>query len=171
MKLGSFKDLFLVLLSDIYVVENQIVASVPEIVKKVHSEELKTALLDHLNETKMQIARLEKIFKILGEQPQKLTRSQDIKDLFLDTAHFVKDNPASPLLDAAIIASVQKIEHYEIATYGTLKEFACVLESKEIKTILEETLKEEGKADTMLTKLAKGGVFSSGINASATLNA
>lgn len=170
MKLGSFKELFICLLSDIYDVENQIVTNLPKVIKQVHAEELKTALQDHLVETKNQVKRLEKIFQLAGERPMKIEWSRDIKNLFADGERFMKEQPSSPLLDAAIIVMMQRVEHFEIATYGCLQEFAEVLENPEIKNLLHESLKEEHKADSALTKLAKGGLFSKGINAEATHN-
>jgi len=170
MELSSFKDLFIFLLSDIYIIENQLLVEVPKMVAKAHSEKLKEALKTHLGETKNQIKRLDRAFKLLGEKPRTVEWSRDVKHLFSDAEKFLKSNPSSPLLDAAIIVIAQRIEHYEIATYGTLREFANVLDNDEIKSILKESLKEEAEADTVLTKLAKGGMFSAGINVEATLN-
>lgn len=166
MKLTSFKELFIVLLSDIYNLETKLVTEVPKISQRVHSEELKEALSDHLSETKEQVKRLDKIFKLLNAKPVRIEWAHDIKALFTDVEKVLKDNPPSPLLDAAIIAIVQRIEHFEIATYGTLREYAQVLDIDEVKAIFKETLKEECKADTLLTKIAKGG----GINEAATRN-
>ena len=92
---------------------------------------------------------------------------EDVKNLFTDSNIFLRDSSPSMLLDAAIIFIAQRIEHYEIATYGILKEFADVLDYDEVSDILKSTLKEEAKADTLLTKLAKGGAFSKGINVEA----
>lgn len=166
MKLTSFKELFIVLLSDIYNLESKLVTELPKMAQKVHSEDLKEAIVEHLAETKQQVKRLEQIFKILDVKPMRVEWAHDIKALFTDAEKVIRDNPASPLLDAAIIAVAQKIEHYEIATYGTLKEFANVLDISDVKSIIKETLKEEGKADTLLTKIAKRG----GINEAATRN-
>lgn len=164
MKLNSFEELFVCLLSDIYEVENQIVKDVPLILKKVHSDELKEALQDHLRETKDQVKRLDKIFQLIKQRPRRVEWVGDIKNLFADAGGFLAENQPSPLLDAAIIAITQRIEHFEIATYGTLREFANVLDYDEVQDILKDTLKEEGHADTILTKLAKGHIFSKGIN-------
>jgi len=164
MKLVSFEDLFHCLLSDIYTVENQLIKELPVIAQKVYSDELKVAIKDHLEETKVQVERLDKIFQLLKQKPRKIEWSSDIKNLFIDANVFLKENTPSPLLDAAIIVIAQRIEHFEIATYGTLQEFAKVLDYDDIFDILNETLKEESKADTMLTKLAEGGMFKKGIN-------
>lgn len=170
MEVVSFKDLFIYILSEIYAVENQIVDELPRIVQKVDSEKLKEALQAHLVETKNQVKRLDRIFKMLNEHPRKIEWAMDIKKLFADAGRFLKDNTSSPLLDAAIIVIAQKIEHFEIATYGSLCEFADVMENKEIRSILKDSLKEEKEADELLTKVAKGGLFSCGVNVEATHN-
>lgn len=168
MKLSSFRELFLFLLSDIYAVENQLLVDLPLMVKKAHSQALKDAIQQHLEETKNQVKRLEKIFKITNDKPVKTEWNTDAKHIFSGIENFIKNNPSSSLVDAAIIVIAQRIEHFEIATYGTLAEFAHVLHNGEVKSLCDETLKEEIRADTTLTKLAKGGLFTSGINAEAT---
>lgn len=168
MKLVSFEDLFLGLLSDAYIFENQIVENMPKMLQKVSSDELRGALKDHLVETKEQVKRLDQIFRLLKQKPKTVEWSSDIKNLFADAESFLKENNASPLLDAAIIAIAQRIEHFEIATYGTLREFAKLLNYDEVEDILEDTLQEEGKADTILTKVAEGGMFKKGVNVEAT---
>lgn len=168
MKLHSFEDLFLALLSDIYIVENQIVKDIPLLVERAQSEELKKALHTHLAETKEQVKRLDKVFKIVNHAHKRVEWANDVKALFVDVGAFLKENASSPLLDAAIIVIAQRIEHFEIATYGTLLEFAEVLGYHAVKDILKATIKEEGHADRVLTKLAEGGFFSKGINVEAT---
>lgn len=168
MKLNSFRELFLSLLSDIYMAENQLLAEMPKVIKKASSEALKEALQHHANETKSQLKRLESIFKIINEKPSKIEWSKDIINLFNNIDKFLRDNSPSALVDASIIVVMQRIEHFEIATYGTLKEFAHVMDNDEIKSLLHEALKAAGKADTVLTKLAKGGLFSPSINVAAT---
>lgn len=165
MKLVSFEDLFVCLLSDVYSVENLIVKEMPKMIQKASSNELKQSLAEHLDETKEQIKRLDKVFKLIKQKPCSVEWASDIKNLFKDAEAFLTENTASPLLDAAIIAIGQRIEHFEIATYGTLQEFAKVLDyDDEVQDLLEDTLKEEGKADTILTKVAEGGMFKKGVN-------
>jgi ferritin-like metal-binding protein YciE len=163
-KLNSFRDLFLHLLSDLYVVENLSVVELPKLAKKADSPELKTALSNHLAETKAQIKRIEEIFHILEEKPVVSGLSQNLKGLFASTETFLKNEPSSPLLDAALIVMCQRIKHFEIANYGTLAEFADCVKNDHIKKMLGETLKEEVKADGALTKIAKGSWFRTGIN-------
>src|ERR1700722_13254362 len=164
MKLNSFEDLFVCLLSDIYEVENQLVKDVPFLIRRASSQELKKSLETHLTETKEQVKRLDKIFRLIKKTPKHVEWASDVRNLFADVETFLQENQPSPLLDAAIIAIAQRIEHFEIATYGTLKEYADVLDYEEVKDILNETIKEEGHADKVLTKLAEGGVFTKGIN-------
>lgn len=167
MKLNSFEELFVCLLSDIYLVEKQIIKDMPHFIKKAESKDLQEALKTHLAETKDQIKRLDRIFHIIKATPSAIIWAGDIKNLFADAETFLLENESSPVLDAAIIAIGQRIEHFEIATYGTLKEFADVLEYEDIKSILDETLKEEAHADKLLTKLAEGGMLTRGINVKA----
>lgn len=169
-QLDSFKDLFVYLLSDVYNIETQIVTHLPQMAKMADSADLKEALTLHLEETREQVKRLDRIFKELNTHPEKVFWSPDIKNVFNDISAFVKGNEPSPLLDAAIIAMATRIEHVEIATYESLVAYACVLEAKGVEKELKETLKEEEKACSKLTKLAKGGLFTTGINAEATRN-
>lgn len=167
MKLHSFDDLFFCLLCDIYAVENQLVKDIPLLAKRASSEDLKEVLKTHLAETKEQVKRLDRIFKLIEREPKKVEWASDIKNLFADANAFLTENHPSDLLDAAIIAIAQRIEHFEIATYGTLRAYAKVLDYDEVDSILKETIKEESHADKLLSKLAEGGVFKSGINVKA----
>jgi ferritin-like metal-binding protein YciE len=168
MKIKSFDDLFVCLLSDIYVLEGLIIKNMPNLIKKAQSNELKDALKTHFGETKEQVRRLENIFQKIKQQPLEVSWAGDITNLFIDAETFLHENETSPLLDAAIIAFAQRIEHFEIATYGTLKEFAEVLGHDEVKSILKETLKEEAHADKLLSKIAEGTLISHGVNVKAT---
>lgn len=167
MKLNSLEELFVCLLSDIYLVEKQIIRDMPKLIQKAESKELQETLKTHLTETKEQLKRLDRVFHNIKQTPSAIIWSGDIKNLFADAETFLLENQTSPVLDAAIIAISQRIEHFEIATYGTLREFADVLEYDEVKSILEETLKEEAHADKLLSKLAEGGMLTRGINVKA----
>ena len=160
MKLNSFRELFLFLLSDIYTVENQFVADLPLFIKKAESGELKKALENHLNETKKQVVRLNKIFELLQEEPAHYGWARNVRNLFVDVEKFLADNPTSLLTDSTIIAIEQRIQHFEIATYGTLRAFAKIVNHEEIASILDEALQEEVKTDTILTKIIKGEIAS-----------
>ncbi len=160
----SFEQLFLVMLCDIYSVEQQVVTLLPTLVKKAQSKELKEVLKDHLQETKLQVTRLEKIFAKLGEVPTATTWIHNVRSLVEKSEKFFMEQTASPVTDAAIIVCIQRIKHDEISAYGSLKEFANVLDYEDIKDFLKETLKEECVADEKLTKIATGGLFKSGVN-------
>ena len=167
MKINSFEELFICLLSDMYAVEKILVKDLPHLIKKAYSEDLKDGLKTHFSETKEHVKRLDKIFHILNQRPMEVSWSGDIKALFVDTEKFLEENESSPLLDVAIIAFAQRVEHFEITTYGTLRAFADALDYDDVKSILKDTLKEEGHADKLLTDLAEGGLLTQGINVKA----
>ena len=163
MKNNLFK-LFVEELEDMYSSETQIVESLPKLVKLAASHDLKEALSSHLKETENQVVRLEKIFSLL-QIPFKSKTCKAMEGLLKEADDVVKNKSKSPLLDAAIIAAAQKVEHYEIASYGTLRSFAKHLEFDDrVSDLLEETLDEEAAADKKLTKIADGSIFKSGIN-------
>lgn len=164
MKNQSFHQLFIDELADMYNSENQMVRSLPKLIKLASFPELKEALSAHLKETENQVSRIEQIFSILELTPQENT-CEAMEGLVKEAEDLVKHKNKSPVLDAAIITAAQKIEHYEIASYGTLKSFAKHLGfSSEVIDLLEATLEEEAAADKKLTKIADGSFFSSGVN-------
>lgn len=160
----DLKDLLIDELHDILSSEEQIVEALPEMVKASDSPDLKKAYASHLKETKGQIQRLEKIFKLLKiEKKEKLCKAT--KGLIDECKEVLKDfKKKSPIRDAALISKSQRIEHYEISAYGTMRTFAREINQRDVANLLNETLKEEENADRKLTKLAKGGMFTSGIN-------
>lgn len=164
MEINSFDKLFVVLLSDIYAAELFIAEILPKMARKAYAKDLKDALQEHLRETKEQITRIEQIFKSINEVPVNIEWLNANRVLFEKTQKVLDDNSPSSVIDALIIAMVQRIEHYEIATYGTLCEYANVLDYDEAETIINESLKEAAKEDKLLTKLAKGSLFTKGIN-------
>lgn len=170
MKLNSFRELFVVLLSDVYQMQLHYQAAFPGFSKKIYSEELKTLMKDYHAESKVQLERIEKVFRLLGEEPKKVDWSHDTRKFFADIEKFLADNPTSALVDSAIIALAQRIEHIKIATYGTLAEYADIVESSEIKSLITACLKAEWKADAQLTKVARGKWFRAGVNKEATHN-
>ncbi|MBA3815547.1 MAG: ferritin-like domain-containing protein [Parachlamydiaceae bacterium] len=157
-------QLFMDELADMQSAENQIVASLPKLIKLASFSELKESLSKHLEETNNQVKRIQQIFSLLDEEPEEKT-CEAMKGLLEEADEIVKNKTKSPTLDAAIISAAQKVEHYEIASYGTLKSFAKYLDlDSEIIALIQETLDEEGAADKKLTKIAEGTAFSSGIN-------
>jgi|LakMenEpi03Aug12_release.lakeMendotaPanAssembly.Ray.scaffolds.fasta_scaffold22992_2 ferritin-like metal-binding protein YciE len=164
MKYQTFNDLFIDELKDIYSCEHQIVESLPKLIKLASLPELKEALTKHLKETENQVVRIEKIFTILGIEPVEIT-CEGMEGLLKEAEELTENKNKTPILDAAIISAAQKVEHYEIASYGTLRSFAKQLNlPSEILELLQDTLDEEAAADKKLTKLAEGSIFSSGVN-------
>ncbi len=160
----DFYKLFLHELSDLFSAEQQIIQELPNMVKAASSEELKEALKNHWEETKIQLERLNKIFNILQIKPSKKV-CEGIKGILHEGSDFVSKWPKSAVRDAAIIAAAQKVEHYEITSYGSAYSHADFLNlDKEIKKLLDDTLDEEKNANKKLNKLAEGSTFTSGIN-------
>lgn len=159
----TIHDLFIEELQDIYSAEQQIVKALPGLVAAAFSPFLKRAFETHLKETKGQVVRLEKIFRLLGT-PKKAKFCKGAKGLIEECVEVVHDFKKSPVRDAALISKAQRIEHYEISAYGTLRTLAEELDYDVVADLFDENLTEEANADKLLTKLAKGGIFSSGIN-------
>lgn len=164
MKNNSLFALFIEELADMYDSENQIVHSLPKLIRSVSLPDLKEALHNHLKETEHQVERIEEIFHILEIQPF-ANECEAMVGLLKEANDIIKNKSKSPLLDAAIISAAQKVEHYEIASYGSLRSFAEHLNlDSEIVDLIQDTLDEEGSADKKLTKIAEGSFFSSGVN-------
>ena len=162
----NINDLFIEELKNILDAEHQITKGLPNLIKASESPELKDALSGHLKETEGQVERLNKIFSLLKIKPQ-TTSCKAMKGLIDECDAVVKEFSKSALRDAAIIAKAQRIEHYEIATYGTLKSFATELGLIEITALLKTTLDQESAADKKLTKIAEGSLLTAGINSEA----
>ncbi len=163
-KKGNIKDLFVNELEDMYSSEQQIVKSLPNMIKAADSEDLKEAFQSHLEETQEQVERLNKIFEILDITP-KSENCEAMQGLIQECSETIHEFPKSALRDAALISKAQRIEHYEISAYGTLRTFAKELELEdEVIDLLKETLQEESNADKTLTKIAEGSLMSTGVN-------
>ncbi|MBL8012249.1 MAG: ferritin-like domain-containing protein [Candidatus Omnitrophica bacterium] len=154
-KLTSLQELYVHELKDIYSAEKQIARALPKLAKAVNSDELKTAIQEHLEQTEGQISRLEKIFKILGESSSG-PKCKGMEGLLAEGEDFTKEEAAEAVLDAGIIVGAQKVEHYEIAAYGSLCTFAEILGYDEDLQLLKETLAEEEETDQRLTQIAQG---------------
>lgn len=164
----SIKDVFIDELKDILSAENQIVKALPAMVRAAESPKLKEAFSHHLKETKGQLKRLNKIFTKLKEK--KIAKfCKGAQGLIDECKEVLQGLEKSPVRDAALISKAQRIEHYEISAYGTARSLAKELGLKEIATLLQETLNEEANADKTLSKIATGGLFTSGINHNAHL--
>jgi ferritin-like metal-binding protein YciE len=153
MKPNSLHDLYLEQLRDLYDGEQQIIKALPKMVEKATSPDLKDALNEHLEVTREQAIRIENIFEKLGEKA-KGEKCKGIGGIIDEGDDLIADIKDPDVRDAAIIASAQRVEHYEMAGYGTARTFADLLEQEEASPLLQETLDEEKEADEMLTKLA-----------------
>lgn len=163
MKLKSFDDLFNILLSDCAIIEEQNLKFLPKLIEKCTSPELRSALEKHFNEAKEHSKKVQKIFQQAGLKPTKIKWESPIKDVFKNAIKFIDENEPSPILDAAIIAMVQQLEHFEIAHYGALREYATITEKHELADLLRSTLKEEKLTDSVMIRLAR----ESGLNVAA----
>ncbi len=159
--LKSLEDLFLHGLKDIYYAENQIVKNLPKMIEAASDAELKKGLKQHLAETENQVVRLEQAFELLGENP-KGTRCPGIDGILTEGDEVLGDVDGRTVTNAAVIASAQAVEHYEIARYGTLIAWATELGKDEVVPLLERNLREEKAADKKLTAIAEARVNKSG---------
>jgi ferritin-like metal-binding protein YciE len=153
----SMDDLFLHTLQDMYYAENQIVKALPKMIDKATDEELRTGLSDHLDQTKNHVRRLEQVFQMHGVEIKGVD-CPAIDGILEEADEVVGDVDDKEVLDAAIIAAAQAVEHYEITRYGTLATWAKQLGREDCASILVETLDEEKDADELLTEVAKGHV-------------
>lgn len=153
MAIATAEELFIEELKDIYSAEKQAVRAYPQLTKRVESEELKEALQVHLEQTKEQVNRLDRVFEILEERAGRKT-CEGMKGLLEEAAQHAEEIEPGPVLDAALIGALQRVEHYEIAAYGTVATLAEAMGQKEIQKLLGETLAEEKETDETLTEVA-----------------
>jgi ferritin-like metal-binding protein YciE len=152
-ELLTLDDLFLHELRDLYDAEQRLTKALPDMADAATAADLKQAFQDHLTETEMHVARLEQIFGMFGVEAKGET-CEGIKGLIEEGDDLLGEDAADAVKDAGLIASAQKVEHYEIAGYGTLRTWADLLGRTEAAQLLEFTLEEEKKADQKLTDVA-----------------
>ena len=157
MALDSLKDLFLNELRDVHNAENQLLAALPRMAEAAKSPALRAAFTKHHAETEVQVQRLEDIFGTLGEKAGG-KRCPGMEGIVEEGKEIMQEEGQEPVLDAALIAAAQKVEHYEIAAYGCLRTYASLLGEREIAKLLEQTLAEEEATDEALTKLGESGI-------------
>ncbi len=150
----SLQDLFEDCLKDALWAENAVKDALPVMVKNATSKKLKSALEDHLLETKEQIKKLKEVFKSIDVKPEEV-KCDAMAGILKEGEGILEETEPGAVRDAGIIAACQKVEHYEIASYGTMSSFARLLEHKEAKKLIDEILKEEKSADKTLSELAK----------------
>jgi ferritin-like metal-binding protein YciE len=155
MSVETSEELFVEELKDLYSAEKQIVRALPKVAKAVQSEELKEAIQEHLEQTKGQVERLDRIFEILGKRGSGKT-CKGMQGLIEEGSEHIEEIEAGPVRDAALIGALQKVEHYEIAAYGTVATIAEAMGQEEIKELLGETLQEEKDTDEKLTEVSQG---------------
>ena len=155
---SALNELFIDELKDIYWAEKHLAKALPKMAKAATSDELRTAIQDHLAETENQITRLEGVFESIGEKAA-AKKCDAMEGLLKEGDSIIADTEKGSLTrDAGIISAAQKIEHYEIASYGTLKTLAATLGYSEAAEMLDATLQEEKNADSKLTSIAEAGI-------------
>ena len=150
----SLRDLLVDELRDLHNAENQLVKALPKMAKAASHEELKEGFQEHLEQTRGHVDRLERCFKILGMKASGKT-CHAMKGLVEEGKEAIEEDAPDSLKDAKLIGAAQRVEHYEIAAYGTARNFAQTLGETKIADLLQETLDEEGETDKKLTELAE----------------
>jgi ferritin-like metal-binding protein YciE len=150
----GLKELYIDELKDLYSAENQLVKALPKMAKAASSDELRQGFEQHLEQTKGHVQRLEKIFQALGESPRGKT-CKGMQGLIEEGSEATEENYEDTVMDAALIGAAQRVEHYEIAGYGTVRSMAETLGENNHVSLLEETLEEEKETDEKLTELAE----------------
>ncbi len=150
---SGLRELFVDELKDIYWAEKELTKAIPKLIKNASSEELMEALSEHLEETKMQVSRVEDVFEAIGEKAE-AKKCEAMAGLTKEAEEIMQETTEGVVRDAAIISAAQKVEHYEIASYGTLVSFAKILGEEEAVSLLVETLNEEKAADKKLSEVS-----------------
>ena len=153
----GLRDLLEDELKDIYWAEKALTKAIPKMIKNATSSELQTALKEHLAVTQQQVTRLEQVFESIGAKAA-AKKCEAMDGLIREAEDIMESTEEGAVRDAGIISAGQKVEHYEIATYGTLRTFATILKEEEAASLLEETLKEEKGADEKLTEVAESSI-------------
>lgn len=154
MQKGSLRQLYIDELKDLYSAETQLVKALPKMAKASSNAQLRQAFEEHLRQTSEQVSRLEQIFEMLEEKPTG-KKCLGMEGLVKEGAETIQENYSDEVKDAAIIGAAQRVEHYEIAGYGTVKAFAQLLGEDEHVSMIEQTLDEEKQTDEKLTRLAE----------------
>jgi ferritin-like metal-binding protein YciE len=156
-KLGSLNDLFVDQLKDVYSAERQIIQALPKMAKAASDPQLQQAFQEHLNQTQQQKDRLDQIFQNLGASSGR-KKCAGMEGIINEGQELMDNGGAPEVIDAGLIAAAQKVEHYEISAYGTLRTYARMLGNEQVAGMLQQTLDEEAKTDEKLTTLAERGI-------------
>jgi ferritin-like metal-binding protein YciE len=157
MKLESLRDLLVEQLQDLYDAEHRIIKALPKMAKAATSSELKAAFEKHLTETEGQIERLDQVFTQLGEKAKKKA-CKAMQGLIEEGEETIKEDAEPEVKDAALIAAAQRVEHYEMAAYGTVRAYAKQLKEPAVVKLLEATYQEEEATDEALSELAESAI-------------
>jgi ferritin-like metal-binding protein YciE len=154
MALNSLRDLFIDELKDLYDAEKQLLKALPKMAKASSAPELRAAFEEHLEVTRGQVTRMEKVFETLGEKARG-KKCKAMEGLIEEGSELMAEDAEPSVLDAGLIAAAQRVEHYEMAGYGCVRTFANLLGEEKASQLLQDTLDEEGEADKKLTELAE----------------
>ncbi len=154
MDMESLQELFVDELKDLYSAENQILKALPRMIRKAASKELKQGFENHLQQTKVHVERLDKIFQGLGKSPRG-KKCKGMEGIIADGSELMAENAEPDVMDAGLIGAAQHVEHYEIAGYGCVRTYAELLGRDDFAKLLQKTLDEEKETDEKLTSLAK----------------
>jgi ferritin-like metal-binding protein YciE len=155
MKLESLRELLIEELQDLYSAENQIIEALPKMIEKASSPDLKAGFTQHLEQTRQHVARLDRIFDQLGDDVDRDDKTcKGMQGIIKDAKELLKTDAEPEVLDAGMIAGAQRVEHYEIAGYGTVRTYAQLLGRNEWVQLLEQTLQEEKDTDVKLSQLS-----------------
>lgn len=157
MEMETLKDLYVEELKDLYSAENQIIKALPKMIKAASHDELKDAFSRHLKETEVHVQRIAQVCDDLGVSP-KGKKCVGMEGLIKEGKELIKEKPEPDVLDAALITAAQKVEHYEIAGYGSVRTYARQLGYQSQAELLQATLDEEGNTDKVLTQIAESAV-------------
>jgi ferritin-like metal-binding protein YciE len=155
MQNSSLRELYVEELRDIYDAENQLVKALPEMAKAATSDELRSGFEEHLEQTKEHVRRLEQVLNDLGEKA-KGKKCKGMQGLVAEGKEMIEEDFEDDVKDAGLISAAQRVEHYEIAAYGTVRIYAEILGEQNAVSLLEKTLNEEKETDEKLTELAEG---------------
>jgi len=156
-KMGTLEDLYMDMLKDLYSAEKQLVKALPKMAKNSQNSQLQRAFQDHLKQTEGHAERIERIFTELGGSPRG-KKCVGMEGLIEEGNELLQENVEPDVLDAGLIAAAQKVEHYEIASYGTVRTWAERLGYHNQAQLLQQTLDEEGEANKKLTQIAESFV-------------
>ena len=157
MELDTLRKLYIDELKDLYSAEKQLIKALPKMARAATSPELKQAFQTHLEQTRGQVERLDRVFETLEASPRG-KKCVGMEGLIEEANELIGEDPEPEVLDAGLISKAQHVEHYEMAGYGTVRAYAELLGENEQAALLQETLDEEGEADKLLTGLAEGAI-------------